>query len=99
MYDQFDTIAAAKYSYRRCRTMKHFILTDKGVKRYKRVVCAACGENINDPPKKYPDFTTGHSHSGNRCQYYPKTKKVAVMHYVCAWDNLLNHIFLKERLI
>ena len=84
-YDGFDRVAEVKKHYRRCRTIKHFIFSDQAVSSHK-FTCAHC---------RYP-ITIG---SGNRCQYFPSINKIAVMHYVCAWENVLNHIFKKERLI
>lgn len=86
-YDQFDAVAEAKEHYRRVRNPKarHFILSDTGVDADKPV-CAHCGKPID-------------TKNGNRCQYFPRTKKVAVMHYLCAWENVLGHIFENTRLI
>lgn len=40
--------------------------------------CVICGELIEK------------ENGGNRTKVYPKDKKVAPMHYECAWSNLLD---------
>ncbi len=87
-YDGFDGIYEAKQHYRRCRTLKSFILSKSGVEKDKPV-CAVCGESLEKPPKKHPDSDA----ISNRCEYHPRLKKVAVMHYICAWESLLNKVF------
>lgn len=84
-YDGFDSIAEAKKHYRRARSLKHFILSDEGVKTSAHK-CAFCQNPID-------------VQQGNRCQYHPQTGKVAIMHYECAWKNIFGHIFAKEQLI
>jgi hypothetical protein len=92
MYDTFGSIAAAKQRYRRCRTTKSFILTEEAIQREKPT-CAVCGQPMTGLPKGETEVQRGYSdHCANRCEYLPKTKKVAVMHYICAWTSLLNKV-------
>jgi hypothetical protein len=90
-YDGFDSIAEAKQHYRRCRTDKHFILSDQGVATDKPK-CAECGELVEVDP-------ADSDKKNNRCMFHRKTKLCSVMHYDCSWKNILNHIFCRENLI
>lgn len=69
-YDSADSIAEAEEAYRRCRTEKHFILTEAGAQAIKPT-CPCCGDPITDRK--------------NRGRYSPRFKKAIVMHYECAW--------------
>ncbi len=95
-YDRFDRISEAKDHYKRCRHTKDFILSDEGVKA-EDPVCVVCGNKIQDDPKNHPGLSKGYR--GNRCSYYPKTKKVACLHYLCSWENIMNHIYCGDRLV
>ena len=93
MYDDFNSIAAAKQHYRRCRTVKHFILTEAAIQR-EQPKCAVCGEPMTGLPKGETTVKRGYSDNcANRCEYHPKGKKVAVMHYLCAWKFTLGKVF------
>jgi hypothetical protein len=91
MYDQFDSLAAAKRHYRRCRTRKDFILTEKALKRIDPV-CVRCRRRLSEDQAE-------DGYRGNRCVYLPQTKRVVVLHYVCAWENVLGAVFSIEQLI
>jgi hypothetical protein len=67
-YDGFDSLEEAINYYRRCRTIKSFILSDDGVFN-DNPRCIICKKLVKDKPK--PD--TLNSYMGNRCQY-PKQK-------------------------
>ena len=87
MYDKFDTIEAAKHHYRRCRTVKHFILAADAAKDLK---CNCCQGRVGDPPPDHPD--AGDGYRSNISMYLPKHKRIIVMHYLCAWGNLMQRI-------
>lgn len=87
-YDGFDTLDEAKEYYRRCRKTQCFKLSkDSQFGEYgKSLICNCCGKPISDK--------TNHpaGYQGNFCWYFPKTRKVIVMHYTCSWQNLFNKI-------
>lgn len=88
MYDNFKSIADAKQKYRRCRNLQHFTLADEEAHKLE---CSVCHRPMNGPAGKETRIIEGYK--GNRCVYYPKTKQVTVMHYLCAWNNLLQIIY------
>ena len=85
MYDTFNSIAAAKKAYRRCRKPKDFILADDSPDLLK-VVCPVCSRSLANDPEPHAAYR------GNRCVYYPKLKKVIGMHYVCSWRIIFEQI-------
>ena len=92
MYDIFGSIAAAKQRYRRCRTVKHFILTEEAIQQEKPT-CSICGQPMTGLPKGETEVQRGYSdHCANRCSYHPKNKRVAVMHYLCSWNAIMDLI-------
>ena len=78
-YDGFDRLEEARTHYKRCRTVKFFILSDKGVEADKPI-CPCCGEPIN-------------LKDGNRAEYFPRNQKIAVMHYICSWEQVVNQLY------
>jgi len=84
-YDGFDSIDEAKQYYRRCRTTKHFILSDKAIENGK-LICGVCGHPMT-------------VEKGNRCEYLSTNKKVLVMHYRCAWEVIFDTISKLSRAI
>lgn len=80
-YDEADTVADAIEAYRRCRTVKSFILRGD-----ENAVCDVCGRTLADDPAEYD------SYKGNRCEYDPRTKTVTVHHYTCGWGVTLTAI-------
>lgn len=89
-YDGFDSLNEVKPHYKRCRTLKHFILSQTSVNK-ENPTCSVCGNKLLDKPVKHPDVGPGYD--SNICCYHPKIKKIACMHYLCAWESLLNRIF------
>jgi len=89
-YDGFDSISEPVKHYKRCRVVKHFVLSYSGVQK-ENPVCIICGRPLLSPPPGEKVTRTGHY--GNRCQYQPRTKRTAVMHYRCAWSSLLQNVF------
>ena len=83
MYDTFRTISQAKNAYRRCRTVKHFILKDNTPNN---PTCPVCSHKLRDDPE------TMQSYRGNRCEYNPRTKQVTVFHYTCSWKRTLAQV-------
>lgn len=79
-YDKFKTIAAAKRAYRRVRTRVQTFVLEDGCRELNRVTCPVCGRKLADDPE------TTKGYQGNRCEYFPKTKKVVGMHYMCSWQ-------------
>ena len=90
VYDCFDSLDEARQHYKRCRTLKDFILSDKGIQA-DNPTCAHCGNKLTDTPKTHPDVSEGYK--GNRCHYHPQRKKSICLHYLCAWESLLNAIY------
>ena len=91
MYDEFGSVAAAKKAYRRKRKkISDFILSDACVER-SNLRCAVCGGLLRDKPLTHPDVSKGYR--GNRCEYYPRSKQVVVMHYLCSWDCVFADLF------
>jgi hypothetical protein len=84
-YDHADTIDDVVIAYKRCRTSKHFILTDDSPDLAK--IRCTCGALLSEPD---PDGKVG-AKAGNRCQYTKRSGKVFVLgqHYVCSWGTLL----------
>ena len=83
-YDTFKTPAEAKKFYKRCRTVKHFILDKAWIKKHDPV--CGCGKKMsehNSPP----------GYDGNRCKYLPRMKRIVIYNYECAWNNLLQKVF------
>ena len=68
-YHEADSIQEAKKGFSRCRKTQCFILSDKCIEKGK-TFCKICGGQISVD-------------DGNRCEYYPKLKKVLPMHYYC----------------
>jgi hypothetical protein len=84
-YDHADTVAEAVQAYKRCRTLKTFILT-KGSPDLDRFACSCCGRLMSD----YGDAPEGYR--GNRVEYNPRAKTFRAKHYMCAWGQLLGAI-------
>ena len=84
-YDGFDSVEEVKEHYKRVRTRKHFIFSDKAVENHS-FTCVCCKKLITVK-------------LGNRCEYLPKSKKIAIMHYLCAWENIMDHIYLGKALV
>jgi hypothetical protein len=95
-YDLFDSFDEAKAYYRLRRKMTYFILSDDGVKALDPV-CARCRCKIQDPPNGAETVEQGYD--ANRCVYFPKTKKCAALHYLCAWENAMGAVYGTEALI
>jgi hypothetical protein len=89
-YDGFDALAEVKAFYKRCRRLKHFILSPAGVLK-DNPVCSVCGNLLTEGPVDEPNPPEGYR--SNICCYHPKLKKIACMHYLCAWSSLLNRVF------
>jgi hypothetical protein len=86
-YDGFDSVSEAQNHYKRCRTRKHFILSDSAAADLE---CSCCHALIKDGPQgKAPDP----GYSGNRCEYSPSRKQVRIMHYLCAWGNVMSAVY------
>jgi len=77
-YDGFDSITEAKEHYKRCRKLKHFILSQNGAEKEKPI-CSHCKKPITSDT--------------NRCMYFPKMKRIIAHHYYCAWESLLKQVF------
>ena len=75
-YDGFDSFAEMRQHYRRCRHLKFFILSHKGIGTEK-ANCSCCGKPLT-------------IQDGNRCEYWPTTGKLKTMHYYCSWDAIMN---------
>lgn len=73
-YDVADSLDAALAAYSRCRTSQSFILSDEGIEGHS---CDGCGEPLTVK-------------RGNRCEYDPRTRKVTMHHYECAWGATMN---------
>lgn len=84
VYDQFDTAAEVRKYYKRCRTEKMFIFSDKFVKA-KDPVCTVCG-------KKHSEHENSPGYNSNRSLYFPRSKKIAYQHYVCGWMAVLTEV-------
>lgn len=84
-YDGFDSVAEAKQHYKRARTTKYFILSDKGV-TLDNPICVRCHKRIADDDA-VPNYR------GNRCEYLAQFKKVICYHYTCAWESIFNKVF------
>lgn len=82
--DHADTLADAAEAYKRCRKTQYFVLTDESPDL--ALPCSCCGKPVND----YGDAPQGYR--GNKCHYYPSTKRFRIMHYMCAWGSLLGAI-------
>jgi len=89
-YPTFNSTAAAKDKFRRCRTPKWFILENST----ENPKCKVCNAPLNEMPPKHPDLSQGHT--SNRCIYQPKTKEVVHMHYVCAFETTMEAVFAKD---
>ncbi len=105
-YDGFDSLDEVREHYRRCRKIKDFIMSDAWVKA-NDPVCAACGKKFSEHSR----IANAEHHISmqfqrseedmlaNRCHYNPRTGKIAIMQYVCAWKSLLGQVFaLADRL-
>ena len=87
-YDHADTIADAVEAYQRCRTTKHFILTDTSPD-LEGLTCT-CGHSLGEDPVR----------DGNRCQLVRRNGRVCVLaqHYACSWGTLLDAIGTSDNL-
>lgn len=90
MYPQFQSMNAAKASFKRCRKPQWFIL----VKSNENPDCACCGKPIADFSGIGEDGQEIHpiGYRNNRCVFNPRTKRVTAMHYVCMWTRALQKI-------
>lgn len=87
MYDKFNSPESARHHYRRCRKTKYFIINKDNVKKL-NPVCSECGKRLSEH-----DDQTESEKFANRCEYYPRSKKIAIMNYVCAWNKTLNNAY------
>lgn len=87
-YDRLFDLSRVREAYKRCRKMQSFILEDSYL-RANRVCCShpECGLRIL--PDDMQDDTRLH---GNRGHYHPRSGRVEVMHYTCAWTGILQVI-------
>ena len=67
-YDGFDSLSEVKAHYKRCRNLKHFILSPQGVIS-DNPVCAVCGTKLTEDPKNHPNPSEGYR--SNICCYNP----------------------------
>ena len=81
-YDGFDGLQEVKSHYKRCRKLQCFILSKSCINK-ESITCTICNKPITEK-------------CGNRCEYHPKSKKIACMHYECAWQSIFLNIFLKK---
>lgn len=85
VYDGFDAPAELRKHYRRCRTLKDFIPSARFIAKADPT-CPVCNRKCSDhgdAPEGYRSW---------RGIYSPKHRAFRVMHYVCAWTNLLKVI-------
>ncbi|MBT7913647.1 hypothetical protein HN588_07060 [Candidatus Bathyarchaeota archaeon] len=85
-YDRFDSFAEVLAYYKRCRKRKAFILSEAGVELEQEAVCKGCGKHLSVVVSETPGY------HGNRCDFYPRSKKIVVKHYTCAWGATLSAI-------
>jgi hypothetical protein len=90
-YDHFRTLAQVQKAYRRCRTVKYFVI-EAGAKW--NPPCKCCSRKVFDFSGDDTDGQPMHpkGFDGNRCTYNPRTKTVTAMHYTCAWGKTLDEI-------
>lgn len=96
-YAQADTLEALRQGMKRKRNMQMIHLALDG--EFGSLACSCCGIALNQPyavnkgenPTKTDTWGTG--------KYYPKSKKLVVMHYYCSWGALLQEIFKLGRFI
>jgi len=81
LYDLFDNLDEIKVAYKNCRTTKYFIMTDEWIEK-NDPICVGCN-------KKFSKHISTPGFDGNRGDYYPKSKKIEIRHYVCAWKTTL----------
>jgi hypothetical protein len=102
VYDGFDSIDEVRPFYKRCRTTKCFILKPEEIERLDPI-CAGCGKKFSEHSKiandwAEPDSGLQYNFSrsdmlANRAWYDPKTGKIAIFQYRCAWTTILNRVF------
>lgn len=85
MYPTYESPAKAKKAFKRCRTVKWFILKDDWIKKHDPV-CGCCG-------KKFSEHNACSAYDGNRCKYIPRMGRVVIAHYLCCWEKLLERVF------
>jgi len=94
MYPTFTSVAAAKRSFRRTRTVQWFIL-DSATETKCRAACKHCGRALADGPPADATVTFGpepkRASRGNRAAYFKG--RVVLFHYVCSWNALLGKVF------
>ena len=81
-YDGFDSPKEVREHYRRSRTLKDFIPSERFV-RETDAICPVCRKKCldrGDAPEGYRSWIG---------VYSPRFKKFRIMHYVCAWASLL----------
>ena len=78
-YDGFDSLNEVRPYYKRCRKMKHFILSNTAIETEKPM-CCACNKLITVK-------------DGNRCEFHPKRNMIKCMHYYCAWGVTMREIY------
>ena len=92
-YDAFDSIREVGKHYRRCRTLKHFILSDKALENDAingyLFNCAYCGEPLTIERGNRGYHAPGRKASATR---EPIQARTIVMHYDCSWSQLLSQI-------
>lgn len=90
-YPKLNSLRGVRAAFRRCRNPQPFIIAADAAWN---PLCACCGRPVKD--FSGIDDQGGEMHpSGyrnNRCTYYPKTKAVVAMHYVCAWGKRLQQV-------
>lgn len=77
-YAEADSFDDVRKGFKRARKRQMFILSDKGVEKIKPK-CTQCGKLITVK-------------DGNRGEYFPQNKKIAIMHYYCAWDSIFKDL-------
>jgi hypothetical protein len=82
VYDAFDSVSEMFTHYKRCRTLKDFIPSERFIAKHDPI-CDCCGKKCADhgtEPEGYRSW---------RGVYNPRAKTFRVMHYVCAWTGLI----------
>ena len=90
-YDHADSIADAVEAYKRCRTMKTFVLNRESPD-LDRIACAVCGLRLSERALTDDGEPVPMSHHGNRIQYFPRVKRFRAHHYWCGWSALMGAI-------
>ena len=95
-YAVANSVDAAKIGFKRCRKWQMFKLR-LGSKDYD-LPCSRCEEKLIDPPND-PNLIGDRNRMGGRNGqaatgiFYPKSKKVVLMHYTCSWATTLEAVY------